>query len=190
LSTVLYRTLNFLFSITNDLKEIVRLPQGSASNGLAIHRSGPASFTDFLNKFSASLREVLTYQRASRFWTFQCYEETIFVVVVVVVVVLLGALSYWCVRRRIVESARILLFGSGLDSAVAGRSLQGSTGPKNVACGIDVGVVTVTALTTSKLLLADPVTSVDVMALGTRLTGVARIHAHYCPTGALSLVGQ
>jgi hypothetical protein len=34
-----------------------------------------------------------------------------------------------------------------------------------------------TALQTSKLLLIDPVTGIDVMAFGTRLAGVARIHA-------------
>jgi hypothetical protein len=79
---------------------------------------------------------------------------------------------------------------SGLDSAVAGRSLQGSTGPKDVACCVDVGEVAMTALQTSKLLLIDPVTGIDVMAFGTRLAGVARIHAPYCPAGALSLVGQ
>src|ERR1035438_517599 len=81
-------------------------------------------------------------------------------------------------------------YGSGLISANAGRSLQGSTGPKNVPCSIDVGVVTVTALKTSNLLLIYPVSRVDVVALGTRLAGIARIHAHYCPTGTLSLVGQ
>ena len=80
--------------------------------------------------------------------------------------------------------------GSGLNSAVAGRSLQGSTGPKDIACSIDVGEVAVTTRKTSKLLLIDPVTGFDVVALGTRLTGVARINAHYSPTGALSLVGQ
>ena len=80
--------------------------------------------------------------------------------------------------------------GSGLDSTVAGRSLQGSTGPKYVACSINVGEVTMSALATSKLLLTDPVCSVNVVTLGTRLTGVARIHAHYCPTGAFSLVDQ
>ena len=80
--------------------------------------------------------------------------------------------------------------GSELDSVSAGRSLEGSTGPKDVTRGIDVGVITVTTLETSKILLIDSVTGVDVVAFGTRLTGKAGIHTHYCPTGTLSLVRQ
>jgi len=80
--------------------------------------------------------------------------------------------------------------GSEPESAGAGRSLQGSTGPKNIACGVDVGEVTMTTPTTSKLFLADPVVRIDIMALGTHLAGVARMNTHYRPTGTLSLVGQ
>jgi ABC-2 family transporter protein len=57
----------------------------------------PAAFTDCINKISASFHEVLTYQPASRFWTFQWYETSIYVVVAI----LLCAFSYWWVRRRI-----------------------------------------------------------------------------------------
>ena len=46
---------------------------------------------------SFHLRELLTYQPASRFWTFQWYEMTIYIVLAV----LLTALSIWWVRRRI-----------------------------------------------------------------------------------------
>ncbi len=43
------------------------------------------------------LREVLVYQPASRYWTFQWYEMAIFLGLAV----LLGALSFWWIRRRI-----------------------------------------------------------------------------------------
>ena len=83
-----------------------------------------------------------------------------------------------------------MLRGSGLDSACAGQSLPGSTGPKDIACGVDVGVGTVPTRETAKHRLADPVTRLDVAALATGLTGVARIHRHDDPTGAFSLVGK
>jgi ABC-2 family transporter protein len=57
----------------------------------------PAVFTDCTNKISASFHQVLTYQPAYRFWTFQWIEMSFYVVLAV----LLGAFSYWWVRRRI-----------------------------------------------------------------------------------------
>jgi hypothetical protein len=46
---------------------------------------------------SFHLREILRYQPASRFWTFQWYELTIFIVLAL----LLASFSWWWVRRRI-----------------------------------------------------------------------------------------
>jgi hypothetical protein len=56
----------------------------------------PKAFTECIDKISASFHEVLLYQPAYRFWTFQWIEMTIYLVIAV----LLGALSYWWVRRR------------------------------------------------------------------------------------------
>ncbi len=57
----------------------------------------PTIFSDCMNKITASFHQVLTYQPASRFWTFQWIEMTIFIVLAL----LLGAFSYWWVRRRL-----------------------------------------------------------------------------------------
>jgi hypothetical protein len=56
----------------------------------------PKAFTECVNKITVSFHELLSYQPANRFWTFQWIEMTIYIVVAI----LLGALSYWWVRRR------------------------------------------------------------------------------------------
>jgi hypothetical protein len=66
----------------------------------------------------------------------------------------------------------------------------GSTGPKDVASGVHVGVVFVTAGLTTKRCLAYAVRPLDVTALGTSLARVVRIHSHDHPTGTFSLVGD
>jgi hypothetical protein len=93
-------------------------------------------------------------------------------------------------RHRLNPSKEDLGEGSDLDSIDAGQSLPGSTGPKDVTRGVDVGVSTVPTGETEEHRLVYPVTSFDVAALATCLTGVARIHRHYDPTGAFSLVGK
>jgi ABC-2 family transporter protein len=57
----------------------------------------PAAFTNCLHKISATFHQVLTYQPANRFWTFQWLEMSIFIALAL----LLGAFSYWWVRRRL-----------------------------------------------------------------------------------------
>jgi hypothetical protein len=57
----------------------------------------PAMFTDCMNKITASFHQVLSYQPASRFWTFQWIETSVFIVFSL----LLGAFSYWWVKRRV-----------------------------------------------------------------------------------------
>jgi hypothetical protein len=69
----------------------------------------------------------------------------------------------------------------------AGQSPLGSTSPKDVASGVSISVVLVTALLTSKLRLADAIRDLDVPALGTSLTRVAGSHANDLSTGALCL---
>ena len=50
-----------------------------------------------MHKITLSFHQVLTYQPAYRFWTFQWMEMSIYIVLAV----LLGLFSYWWVRRRI-----------------------------------------------------------------------------------------
>ena len=79
--------------------------------------------------------------------------------------------------------------GNGLDSACAGLSLPGSTDPKDITCGVDVGVGTVPTREMAKHRLIYPVARFDVAAFSIGLTEVAEIHHHHGPTGAFSLVG-
>lgn len=65
--------------------------------GLSVRTGEPAPFTSCVHQISASFHEIVSYQPASRFWTFQWYEMTIYTVAAL----LLGGLSYWWVRRRI-----------------------------------------------------------------------------------------
>src|ERR1019366_2067668 len=80
--------------------------------------------------------------------------------------------------------------GSGRISTDAEQRLPGSTSPKDVARGVDVGVGTVPTRKTKKHRLVDSVASFNVAALATGLTGVVGIHRHYDPTGTFSLVGE
>jgi ABC-type transport system involved in multi-copper enzyme maturation permease subunit len=59
--------------------------------------TGPRFFNACVNKISESFHIVMTYQPASRFWTFQWYETSIFVLAGVA----LCAFSVWWVRRRV-----------------------------------------------------------------------------------------
>jgi len=80
---------------------------GICPNNFPVHRiiSNPRSPTagnaiaTEVNKCVQSfhLREVLTYQPVSRYWTFQWYELTIFIALAL----LLAGFSWWWVRRRI-----------------------------------------------------------------------------------------
>jgi hypothetical protein len=57
----------------------------------------PKAFTDCIDKIAVTFHQVLRYQPANRFWTFQWIEMSIFIVLAL----LLSAFSYWWVRRRI-----------------------------------------------------------------------------------------
>ncbi len=72
-------------------------PPPGPSKGGKLTGSPPAFFTECINKISANFHEVLSYQPASRFWTFQWYEASVFTLAGIV----LCALSYWWVCRRI-----------------------------------------------------------------------------------------
>jgi len=58
-----------------------------------------SAMQEAINKCIASfhLRDALTYQPASRYWTFQWYEMTIYIVLAL----LLAGFSWWWVRRRL-----------------------------------------------------------------------------------------
>jgi hypothetical protein len=81
-----------------------------------------------------------------------------------------------------------LVSGSGSLGPGAGERPLGSTGPKDVASGVSIGAVLVTARSTSKLRLADAVRGVAMSAFGTALTRVAAIDEHDLSTGALCLI--
>jgi ABC-2 family transporter protein len=72
---------------------------GTCPNKIPGPGAGRGGLGAALNKCVASfhLRDVVTYQPASRFWMFQWEELALYVVVAV----LLGAFSYWWVRRRL-----------------------------------------------------------------------------------------
>jgi hypothetical protein len=72
-------------------------PPPAVGTGFSTH-GGPAA-NGALHKCVASfhLRDIVTYQPVSRYWSFQWYELTIYVALAVV----LGATSYWWVRRRL-----------------------------------------------------------------------------------------
>jgi ABC-type transport system involved in multi-copper enzyme maturation permease subunit len=67
-----------------------------AKNGPTSTGIKPSAFSDCMNKISASFHQVLSYQPASRFWTFQWIEMSIYIALAL----LLGAFSYWWVKHR------------------------------------------------------------------------------------------
>jgi hypothetical protein len=72
-------------------------PPNTGKSGHVTTGVRPAPFTNCVHKIDASFHQVLSYQPANRFWTFQWMEMSIFIVLAL----LLGAFSYWWVRRRI-----------------------------------------------------------------------------------------
>jgi ABC-type transport system involved in multi-copper enzyme maturation permease subunit len=75
---------------------LMRHPQVSGNSGVRVKGPPPKAFGECVDKIVANFHEVLTYQPASRFWTFQWYETGIYVVVSMA----LCAFSYWWLRRR------------------------------------------------------------------------------------------
>jgi hypothetical protein len=70
----------------------------AAGAGHSLGGNGPAissAFDSCARHFG--LRDLVTYQPASRYWAFQCYETAIFLALAVA----LGALCFWWVRRRL-----------------------------------------------------------------------------------------
>ncbi len=57
----------------------------------------PDFFTNCMSKITASFHQVLTYQPASRFWTFQWIEMSIYIVLAI----FLGLFTYWWMRRHV-----------------------------------------------------------------------------------------
>jgi hypothetical protein len=75
-----------------------------------------------------------------------------------------------------------------LFSADAGWRPLGSTGPKDVARGVEVRVVFMATASTLKRRLTDAVTSTDVTAASARLTCIAGVYGHDDSASAFSLV--
>jgi hypothetical protein len=76
-------------------------PAGIGLGGGGSHSQAPAGAQQALQncaaKAAAKFHEVLTYQPASRYWTFQWYELTIVLAASLIVI----AVSFWAVRRRL-----------------------------------------------------------------------------------------
>ncbi len=70
--------------------------QLAASGGVPSPGGGPPSFQGCINKLSATLHTVVTYQPASRFWPFQWAEMGIFLAAALA----LCGLTYWWLRRQ------------------------------------------------------------------------------------------
>jgi hypothetical protein len=74
-----------------------RVPPPSGNSGVRVTGRPPKAFTECVDKIAANFHQLLTYQPASRFWTFQWIEGGIYLVVSVA----LCAFSYWWLRRRV-----------------------------------------------------------------------------------------
>ena len=70
--------------------------QLAAAGGTTGGRAGTAQFEACINKLSATLHTVVTYQPASRFWPFQWAEMGIFLAAALA----LCGLTYWWLRRQ------------------------------------------------------------------------------------------
>jgi ABC-type transport system involved in multi-copper enzyme maturation permease subunit len=72
-------------------------PNVSGNRGVVTKGAPPRSFNECVHKIATHFHVVLSYQPASRFWTFQWIELSVFLAAGVA----LCAVSYWWVRRRI-----------------------------------------------------------------------------------------
>jgi hypothetical protein len=76
---------------------LLQLGSPSPGKGVKVTTGRPQAFTDCIDKIAATFHQVLQYQPAYRFWTFQWIEMSIYIVLAI----LLSTFSYWWVRRRI-----------------------------------------------------------------------------------------
>jgi ABC-type transport system involved in multi-copper enzyme maturation permease subunit len=84
--------------LRDNCRSLLQLGSPNTSKGVKVTTGiRPKAFTECIDKIATTFHEVLLYQPANRFWTFQWIEMAIYIVAAV----LLGALSYWWVRRRI-----------------------------------------------------------------------------------------
>jgi hypothetical protein len=75
----------------------IATPPRSTPTGAQVHPGDPAAFQACITKLSAKFHETVTYQPASRYWTFQAYETAIFLVLALI----LTGISFWWIRRRV-----------------------------------------------------------------------------------------
>jgi hypothetical protein len=72
-------------------------PPGSGARiRIAVPRSVQSALQDCVTKIGASYHEVVTYQPANRYWTFQWYETAIYLAAALA----LAGLCFWLIRRR------------------------------------------------------------------------------------------
>ena len=76
---------------------LIRHPPVSGNGGVRVKGTAPKAFTECVDKIAANFHQVLTYQPANRFWTFQWLEGSIYLAAGVA----LFAFSYWWLRRRV-----------------------------------------------------------------------------------------
>jgi hypothetical protein len=72
-------------------------PPRSTPTGAQARPGNPDAFRACVTKMSARFHEAVTYQPASRYWTFQWYETAIFVALALI----LAGISFWWIRRRL-----------------------------------------------------------------------------------------
>jgi hypothetical protein len=72
-------------------------PPGTIPAGARVGPGNPAAFDACVRKLSAKFHELVTYQPASRYWTFQWYETAIFLALALI----LTGVSFWWTRRRL-----------------------------------------------------------------------------------------
>lgn len=75
----------------------IAAPPGTAPAGARVGPGDPAAFDACVRKLSAKFHEAVTYQPASRYWTFQSYETAIFLALALI----LCGINFWWIRRRL-----------------------------------------------------------------------------------------
>ena len=75
----------------------IAAPPGANPAGARVGPGDPAAFDACVRKLSAKFHELVTYQPASRYWTFQAYETAIFLALALI----FTGVSFWWIRRRL-----------------------------------------------------------------------------------------
>jgi hypothetical protein len=90
-------TSHFLHTFLLRVCPNISTPPRSASTGEIFRPKSQDVFGACVTKLSARFHETVTYQPASRYWTFQSYETAIFLALALI----LTGISFWWIRRRL-----------------------------------------------------------------------------------------